>query len=83
MKFGDDAVAEENYRCVLVAPPPVACGCKWPLNMGKTRPSGFLSDETITIRNVSAQIYFITIKGPTINTNAEFYDSSLGSLRSD
>ena len=28
VKFGDDAVAEENPCWVFVAPPPVACGRK-------------------------------------------------------
>ena len=53
VKFGDDAVAEESYCWVLVAPPPVAYRWKWPLNMGKTRLSHFLPEGTITIRNVS------------------------------
>ena len=35
VKFGDDTVAEENYCWVLVAPPPVARGWKWSLNMEK------------------------------------------------
>ena len=63
-KFGDDPVAEENYGWVLVAPSPVTWRWKWPLDTGQTRPSNFLADVAITIRNVWTWIYIITIKGP-------------------
>ena len=52
VKFGDDAVAEESYCWVLVAPLLVTCGWKRPLNMGKTRPSHFLRNGAIIIRNI-------------------------------
>ena len=61
VNFGDDA--EGNYCWELVASPPVYGWWKWPSNMGKFWPSHFSLDWIITISNVSAWRYFITIKG--------------------